>query len=83
MFMLVYHCLALHVPPLFEIKTWNLEALERWDPWRYGQDAGSLFKLASDRGFLTYTGKFAGERPCHTTTARCSEVFPSEPFDVV
>lgn len=26
------------------------------------EDAGSLFKLASDRGFLTYTGKFAGER---------------------
>ena len=26
------------------------------------QDSGSLFKLASDRGFLTYTGKFGGER---------------------
>lgn len=26
------------------------------------EDSGSLFKLASDRGFLTYTGKFGGER---------------------
>lgn len=24
---------------------------------------GNLFKLASDRGFLTYTGMYAGERP--------------------
>ncbi|CAK9037862.1 Purine nucleoside phosphorylase (PNP) (5'-methylthioadenosine phosphorylase I) (MTA phosphorylase I) (MTAPI) [Durusdinium trenchii] len=26
------------------------------------EDSGSVFKLASDRGFLTYTGQFAGER---------------------
>lgn len=73
--MIMYHLLVLVVPSLFEIITWNkaiaLEALERCGhseatccslAYPTPQDSGSLFKLASDRGFLTYTGKFGGER---------------------